>query len=76
MNKHLERAFFKSATVFVQKESSSFAVEQAEKEAPFALICSNIALTDKHLLCILNICLVIEVPHDQTRTGNPGMDSR
>ena len=75
MNKHLERAFFKSAAVFVQKENSSFSVEQAEKEAPFALICSNIALTDKHLLCILNICLVIEVPHDQTRTGNPGMDS-
>lgn len=75
MNKHLEGVFFKSATVFVQKESSSFSVEQAEKEAPFALICSNTALTNKHLLCILKICLVIEVPHDQTRTGNPGMDS-
>lgn len=37
MKKHLEGAFFKSATVFVQKESSSFAVEQAEKAVPFAL---------------------------------------
>lgn len=75
MNRHLAGSFFKSETVFVQKESSSFSVEQAEKVVPFALICSNTALTNKHLLCMLKICLVIEVPHDQTRTGNPGMDS-
>lgn len=75
MNRHLAGSFFKSETVFVQKESSSFSVEQAENVVPFALICSNTALTNKHLLCILKICLVIEVPHDQTRTGNPGMDS-
>lgn len=75
MNKHLVGSFFKSATVFVQKESSSFVVEKPEKGVSFALICSNTALTCKHLLCILKICLVIEVSHDQTRTGNPGMDS-
>lgn len=37
MNKHLVGSFFKSATVFVQKESLSFAVEKPEKGVSFAL---------------------------------------
>ena len=45
------------------------------QRAVFPRPCFGGTLTNKHLSDIFNICLNTEVSYDQTRTGNPVMDS-